>query len=75
MAAKFASAWGTLIPDRGDLVAITCPQCGSGQATMDRVGNTVYGSHETPGGCGWTAGLAVLRHPETRRELLWERSG
>jgi hypothetical protein len=73
MTAKFASTWGTLIPDPGDLVAVTCPQCGSERAFAERVGNTVYGGHDKPAGCGWAAGLRVERDPRTRRPSLVPR--
>jgi hypothetical protein len=73
MAAEFASTWGTLIPDPGDLIAVTCPRCGSEHAFAERVGNTVYGSHDGPAGCGWLAGLRVEHRPGTVRYVLVPR--
>jgi hypothetical protein len=53
---KFASLWGTAIPQGYELVLITCPNCG-GQAQMDRVSNRVTGEHL---GCGWADSLRVV---------------
>jgi hypothetical protein len=40
---------------------IDCPRCGVPGALVDRIGATVYGSHDGAGQCGWDDSLTVGR--------------
>lgn len=45
----------------GDPVTFQCPQCGERGALADRVGATIYGSHDGGSQCGWVDTLRVGR--------------
>lgn len=50
--------WGRALPaPTFRETPITCPNCGSGGAAMDKVTNRVYGWHDA---CGWQASLRVV---------------
>jgi hypothetical protein len=55
------SEWGIVIPAMHGITEISCPVCGSERGEAERVGNRIYGSHDGPRGCGWTAVLPLTR--------------
>lgn len=55
---RFASDWGVKIPAAcPNETVITCPNCGGGGASMDRVSIRVYGWHER---CGWEDSMRMV---------------
>lgn len=52
---------GDLPVNGADPITIDCPRCGTPAAAVDRVGATIYGSHDAIGQCGWADTLTVGR--------------
>jgi predicted RNA-binding Zn-ribbon protein involved in translation (DUF1610 family) len=67
---KFASLWGTAIPQGYELITMTCPNCGAAGAIMDRVSNRVTGEHLR---CGWAGSLRVVYREGVATLEPWDR--